>query len=46
MPPLSLMTFGQEMAVPCLVPPKCEHTILVHENGVPNAQVQPTDMCG
>ena len=44
--PLSLITAGQEIAVPCLVPPKCEATILVHENGVPKAQVQPTDIWG
>ena len=37
---------GQEITVPCLVPPKWELTILVHENGVPKAQVQPTDICG
>jgi hypothetical protein len=46
MPPLSLITSGQAMAIPCLVPPKCELTILVHVNGVPKAQVQPIDIWG
>ena len=32
-PPLSVITFGQEIAMPCFVPPKCEAICLVHENG-------------
>ena len=46
MPPLSLMRAGQEMAMPCLVPPKCEATSLVQENGVSKAQVHGIAMCG
>ena len=46
MPPASLMWPGHEMTMPCRVPPKCDATCLVHLNGVSNAHVQPTDMCG
>src|SRR5512136_134422 len=44
MPPLSLMTAGQDMAMPWRVPPKWETICLVQENGVSNAQAQPMDM--
>src|SRR6267154_3897118 len=37
MPPASLMRFGQEIARPWRVPPKCEAICLVHLNGVSNA---------
>ena len=37
---------GQEIAMPCRVPPKCEATCLVHLKGVSKAQAQPTAMCG
>ena len=46
MPPLSLITFGQEMAMPWRTPPKCDAICLVQENGVSNAQVHGTAMCG
>src|SRR5215510_9570415 len=46
MPPLSLITFGQEIAMPWRVPPKCDATCLVQENDVSNAQVHGTAMCG
>jgi hypothetical protein len=42
MPPLSVITFGQEMATPWRLPPKCEAICFVHENGVSNAQAQGT----
>ena len=44
MPPLSVITFGHEIAMPCRVPPKCDTICLVQENGVSNAQAQPIDM--
>ncbi len=44
MPPLSLITFGHEIAMPCLMPPKCEAICLVHENGVSNAHAHGTAM--
>jgi hypothetical protein len=37
---------GQEMAMPCLVPPKYDATCLVHLNGVSKAHDHATDMCG
>ena len=46
MPPLSLMTFGHEIAMPWRVPPKCDAICLVQENGVSNAHVHGTAMCG
>src|SRR3974390_3154304 len=46
MPPLSLIAFGQEIATPWRTPPKCDAICLVHENGVSNAQVHGTAMCG
>src|SRR5438132_7412434 len=46
MPPKSLMWPGQEMAMPCLVPPKNEATCLVHLNGVSKAHDHATDICG
>ena len=46
MPPLSLITFGHEIAIPWRTPPKCDAICLVHENGVSNAHVQATAMCG
>ena len=46
MPPASLMRPGQDIAMPCRVPPKCEAICLVHLNGVSKAQDQATDMCG
>ena len=45
-PPTSLIRLGHEIAMPWRVPPKCEAICLVHLNGVSNAQVQATDMCG
>src|ERR1700749_3264534 len=45
-PPASLMRFGQEIAMPCRVPPKCDATCFVHLNGVSNAHDQATAMCG
>jgi len=38
------MTFGQEMATPWRVPPKCEAICLVQEKGVSKAQVHGTAM--
>ena len=38
MPPASLMWPGQDMTMPCRVPPKCDATCLVHLKGVSNAQ--------
>src|SRR5215468_12178201 len=46
MPPLSVITFGHEIAMPCRTPPKCDAICFVHENGVSKAQVQATAMCG
>ncbi len=46
MPPLSLITSGQAIAMPWRMPPKCEAICFVHENGVSNIQDQATDMCG
>src|SRR5438094_4850240 len=46
MPPASLMRFGQAIAMPCLVPPKCDATSLVHLKGVSNAHDHATAMCG
>ncbi len=46
MPPLSLITSGQAIAMPWRTPPKCEAICLVQENGVSNIQDQATDMCG
>src|SRR5262245_38728567 len=43
-PPFSLITLGHEIAMPCLMPPKCEAICLVHENGVSNAQAHGTAM--
>jgi hypothetical protein len=43
---LSLMTFGQEIAIPWRTPPKCDAICLVHENGVSNAQLHGTAICG
>ena len=45
-PPASLMRLGQAMAVPWRTPPKCDATCLVQENGVSNAQLHGTAMCG
>ena len=39
---MPLMRAGQDIAIPCRVPPKCDATCLVHLNGVLNAQAQPT----
>ena len=44
MPPLSLIIFGQEIATPWRVPPKCEAICLVQEKGVSKAQVHGTAM--
>src|SRR5215510_2379219 len=44
MPPLSVITFGQEIAMPCLTPPRCETICLVHENGVSKAHAHGTAM--
>jgi hypothetical protein len=44
MPPLSLMTFGHEIAMPWRTPPKCDAICLVHENGVSNAHDYATAM--
>ena len=44
MPPLSLMTFGQEIAMPWRMPPKCEAICLVHENGASKAHAHGTAM--
>ena len=41
-----LMWPGQEITIPCRVPPKCEAICLVHLNGVSNAQDHATAMCG
>ncbi len=46
MPPTSLIRAGQDMTMPCRVPPKCEAICFVHLNGVSKAQVQPTAICG
>src|ERR1700751_1360285 len=46
MPPASLMRFGQQIAIPWRVAPKCDATCLVHLNGVSNAHDQATAMCG
>src|SRR5215469_11852594 len=40
-PPASLMRAGQDITIPCRVPPKCEATCLVHLNGVSNAATYP-----
>ena len=45
-PPWSVMWPGQDITMPCRVPPKCEAICLVHLNGVSKAQDQATDMCG
>jgi hypothetical protein len=37
---------GQEIAMPCFVPPKYDGICLVHLYGVSNAQAQPTDTSG
>src|SRR4029453_4043053 len=44
MPPLSVMRAGQEIAIPCFVPPKCDAICLVQENGVSNAHDHGTAM--
>ena len=44
--PGSVIWPGQDIAMPCRVPPKCEAICLVHLNGVSKAQDQATDMCG
>ena len=46
MPPASLIRFGQAIAMPWRVPPKCEATCFIHLNGVSNAQDQATAMWG
>src|SRR5262245_47547406 len=43
-PPLSVMTFGHEIAMPWRVPPKWETICLVHANGVSNAHAHGTAM--
>ena len=43
-PPLSVITLGHEIAMPCRVPPKNDATCLVHLNGVSKAQVHATAM--
>jgi hypothetical protein len=43
-PPLSLMTAGHEIAMPCRTPPQCEAICLVQENGVSKAHVHATAM--
>jgi hypothetical protein len=45
-PPTSLMPSGQDMTMPCRVPPKCEAICLVNLNGVSKAQDQATAMWG
>src|SRR3974390_422906 len=45
-PPLSLMTAGHEIAIPCRTPAKFDAIFLVQENGVSNAHVHGTAMCG
>src|SRR6185312_1039718 len=45
-PPLSLMWPGQEIAMPCLVPPKCDGTCFTHLNGVLIAHAQGAAKCG
>ena len=44
MPPVSLMTAGHEIAMPCLMPPRWDATCLVHENGVSKAHAHGTAM--
>jgi len=44
MPPLSVIAFGQEIAIPWRVPPKCETICLVQEKGVSKAHAQGTAM--
>ena len=46
MPPASLMTLGQEMAMPWRTPPMCEAICLVQGKGVSKAQAQGTAMWG
>ncbi len=43
-PPLSLITFGHEIAMPWRTPPKCDAICLVHVNGVSNAHAHGTAM--
>ena len=44
MPPLSVMTLGHEIAMPCRTPPRWDTICLVHMNGVSNAQAHGTAM--
>src|SRR5262249_11850523 len=44
MPPLSVITFGQEIAIPCRTPPRGETVCFVKENGVSNAHAPGTAM--
>src|SRR4029078_13071701 len=46
MPPLSLIWPGQEIAMPCLVPPKWDGTCFTHLKGVLIAQAQGAAKCG
>src|SRR5262245_61167325 len=46
MPPLSLILAGQDIAVPCLVPPKKDGICFVHLKGVSKAQAQPIEKWG
>ena len=46
MPPGSSMWPGQEIAMPCAVPPKCDGTCFIHLNGVSIAQAQAAEKCG
>ena len=46
MPPGSSMWPGQDIAMPCAVPPKCDATCFIHLNGVSNAQAQGAAKCG
>src|SRR5262245_40969987 len=45
-PPLSLTRAGQDMTIPCRVPPKCDATCFVHLNGVSKAHDHATAMWG
>src|SRR5271165_7401795 len=45
-PSLSLIRLGQQMTVPCRVPPKKAAICFIHLNGVEKAHAQPTAMCG
>jgi hypothetical protein len=46
MPLGSLMCPGQEITMPCRVPPKCDATCFTHLKGVSKAHAHGTAMCG